>query len=183
MPYKDKDEKNANQRENAKLRRVRKIDAGECIRCPKRARKGKTLCTDHAKNAHEVYRRDYENDPEKHRKRGKLLRDDLRREVITHYGSKCACCGESQFEFLTIDHVDGEASVQRMKTGREPSGCRLYWYLKRNGFPEGYRVLCANCNMAMSIHGQCPHGTLPPQMTNHPANPYRKQWKEKFDGA
>ncbi len=183
MPYKSVDEKNANQRKNARLRRARKIKAGECIRCPRLARRGKTLCAKHAKNAHNVYRRDYTSDPLKHSERGKRSLANLRREVIFHYGGKCACCGETQFEFLTMDHVNGEGSIQRTRTGKDPSGSRLYRYLKRNGFPEGYRVLCANCNMAMSIHGQCPHGTLPPQMTNHPANPYREQWKEKFNGT
>jgi len=181
MPYRNSEQKNANQRKHARARRKRKIEAGECIRCKLRARPGKTLCAKHTKYAHEVYKRDYEHNPEKHSAWSKLRGANLRREVITHYGSECACCGESQFEFLTIDHVDGEGSVQRAKTGTDPSGSRLYWFLKRNEFPGGYRVLCSNCNMAMSIHGQCPHGTLPPQMTNHPANPYRKQWKEKFN--
>jgi len=181
MPFKNSEKKNANQRKNAKFRRARKIKIGECIRCKNRARPGKTLCSKHAKYQHDVYRNDYERNPEKHLAAGKFQRDRLRREVIEHYGGKCACCGEKQFEFLTIDHTNGEASVQRAKTGKEPSGSRLYQYLKRNGLPEGYRVLCSNCNMAMSIHGQCPHGTLPPQMTNHPANPYRKQWRAKFN--
>lgn len=183
MPYKDNEKKNANQRKYLKKRRAQKIKAGECIRCKKPARLGMTLCTYHAKYAHNAYRTDFEQSPLKYRERSKLNHLNLRLKVITHYGGKCACCGETQFGFLTIDHINGEASVQRAKTGNEPSGCRLYLYLKRKGFPEGYRVLCSNCNMAMSIHGQCPHGTLPPQMTNHPANPYRKQWKEKFDGA
>jgi hypothetical protein len=30
--------------------------------------------------------------------------------------------------------------------------------LARNGFPDGYRVLCHNCNMALGQYGYCPHG-------------------------
>src|SRR5262245_21382938 len=30
-----------------------------------------------------------------------------RKEVFEHYGEECACCGETQFEMLTIDHIGG----------------------------------------------------------------------------
>src|SRR5439155_21290455 len=33
-------------------------------------------------------------------------RSKLRREVIESYGNKCQCCGETQYEFLTINHVN-----------------------------------------------------------------------------
>src|SRR5689334_23309544 len=31
----------------------------------------------------------------------------LRAEVIAAYGGKCACCGETEQKFLTIDHEEG----------------------------------------------------------------------------
>jgi hypothetical protein len=61
-----------------------------------------------------------------------------RQEVIKHYGNKCNCCGESHLEFLTIDHIQ--------HSNKGLYGERLYRYLIRNNFPNGYQVLCWNCN-------------------------------------
>jgi hypothetical protein len=33
----------------------------------------------------------------------------------------------------------------------------MYAYLIRNNFPEGYRVLCHNCNQSLGYFGYCPH--------------------------
>src|SRR5205807_5288509 len=34
-------------------------------------------------------------------------------EAIEHYGKVCACCGESTYEFLCIDHINGGGNRQR----------------------------------------------------------------------
>lgn len=34
---------------------------------------------------------------------------------------------------------------------------KAYHWIKRNGFPAGFRVLCLNCNFARGIYGRCPH--------------------------
>jgi hypothetical protein len=54
----------------------------------------------------------------------------------------CACpgCQEHHIEFLTIDHINGGV---------------LYRWLKKNGYPPGFRVLCYNCNNARGA-GECP---------------------------
>jgi len=75
-------------------------------------------------------------------------------EVITHYGGdppKCACCGESHMIFLTIDHIKGDGAEHRKQiTGdsRKCSGHHIHAWLIKNNFPEGFQVLCCNCNMA-----------------------------------
>lgn len=79
-------------------------------------------------------------------------RRKLRASVLAHYGGKCACCGESRDEFLSIDHINGGGDKHR----RETKGHVFAW-LKRNGFPAGFRVLCHNCNMARGFFGYCPH--------------------------
>ena len=73
--------------------------------------------------------------------------------VLTHYGGKCACCGETEREFLHIDHVDGGGKAHRRALG----GNRIEAWLLRHGLPEGFRVLCANCNLALGRLGFCPH--------------------------
>jgi len=76
----------------------------------------------------------------------------LREEVLRHYGGSCACCGESRYEFLAIDHIEG-GGAQHRKQIRMP----MPRWLKKNGFPDGYRVLCHNCNMSLGRYGYCPH--------------------------
>ena len=82
----------------------------------------------------------------------------LKAEVLCHYSGgllKCACCGDSHIEFLGIDHVDGGGTKHRIELGH--GGGVLYRWLKRNGYPTGYRVLCINCNNAIGLFGYCPH--------------------------
>lgn len=73
---------------------------------------------------------------------------------IAHYSSglnRCACCGESHAEFLAIDHINGGGHQHRKTIGN------FFRWLIRNGFPDGFRVLCHNCNMALAFNGYCPH--------------------------
>lgn len=84
----------------------------------------------------------------------------LRMEVLKHYGGaspKCACCGEANWQFLAIDHVYGNG-VKHRKTVHVRSGTGFFYWLKRNNFPEGFQVLCFNCNFAKSNSGKrfCP---------------------------
>jgi hypothetical protein len=96
----------------------------------------------------------------------KKARDKRHRlEALSHYSEggqpRCACrgCFESHVEFLTIDHIHGGGNKHRKEvvTG---SGSFVRW-LRRNSYPDGYRVLCYNCNTARGLHGYCPHEQSP----------------------
>lgn len=76
-------------------------------------------------------------------------------EVITKYGGKCSCCGEGRIEFLTIDHVNNDGAKHRAEIGKGSD--QTYRWLIHNGFPDGFQVLCYNCNIAKSVYGACPH--------------------------
>lgn len=79
----------------------------------------------------------------------------LKLEVFIHYGGsppKCACCSETEFVFLSIDHINGGGSKHRREIRKS-----IYRWLKHNNFPEGYQVLCFNCNEGKRIKGICPH--------------------------
>ena len=80
----------------------------------------------------------------------------LRKECIQAYGGICECCGETTYEFLTIDHVQGGGRQERNHHG---GGSNLLRALRKNGFPPGYRVLCYNCNNSYGMYGYCPHKT------------------------
>lgn len=93
-----------------------------------------------------------------HRRRSKLL-------VLHHYSNGkmiCACCGIGYVEFLTIDHINGGGAAHRRTIGNGKlanGGGAFYTWLRKNGYPEGYRVLCQNCNFSRGIFGYCPHET------------------------
>lgn len=83
----------------------------------------------------------------------------VKMEIFDHYGPACACCGETNLYFLTIDHIDGKGNDHRREIfGSQTAGPRFYRWLKNNGLPSGYRVLCYNCNIASAkCGGICPH--------------------------
>ena len=94
--------------------------------------------------------------------RGNSLRyaRKLRRAAFDAYGGPvCACCGEDQELFLTIDHVNGDGAAHRRELGKRV----IYGWLKEHGYPEGFRVLCQNCNAGRWRNGGvCPHEEVMP---------------------
>ena len=87
----------------------------------------------------------------------------LKYEVYSHYSKgqpKCACCGERDIRFLSIDHIGGGGMAHRKsitKTGSIASPSTLNRWLRQNGYPPEYQVLCMNCNCAKYWYGICPH--------------------------
>jgi len=76
-----------------------------------------------------------------------------KQRAIEHYDSRCACCGETKIEFLTIDHING-GGKRHKKTF---NGRTISEWLCDNNFPDGFRLLCMNCNFAFGQFGYCPH--------------------------
>ncbi len=83
-------------------------------------------------------------------------RTKLRVETLQHYSNglmKCACCGESQERFLTLDHINNNGHEDKKRYGRS-----VLDILKKKGYPEGFQVLCYNCNCGRAHNnGVCPH--------------------------
>jgi hypothetical protein len=87
----------------------------------------------------------------------KGTRTRLKVETFEQYGGcGCACCGEETFEFLTLDHINNDGAAKRRESGNKV-GWVYYQHLKKLGWPEGYQVLCFNCNSAKGAYGTCPH--------------------------
>lgn len=86
-----------------------------------------------------------------------------RKLVFEAYGNKCECCGEAHSEFLAVDHIGGSSKSY----SDDPSSKNLTFWLIRNGFPKGFRILCHNCNMAVRWGRTCPH-QLEKQSQNEP---------------
>lgn len=156
--------------------------AGFCAKCSRPAIEGKSLCALHreqerayshqvaarrkaagmclAKGCSEPVSKPSNSYCAEHRDRSRACNRErlqrIKREVLEHYGqSQCACCGESRLEFLSIDHVYGGGRKHRESLG---IGNMCAW-LKKQNFPEGFQVLCMNCNFAKGRFGRGPHET------------------------
>lgn len=131
---------------NDKAHKMRYKSQGLCVKCGKPAIIGLVSCQEH-------------REKDKTPKRKLVMKQYialLKRETISYYGGKCACCGESNIQFLTIDHINGGGTKHNKEIGG--GGTRLYRWLRDNKYPDGFQVLCFNCNSGRAINNQiCPH--------------------------
>ena len=85
----------------------------------------------------------------------------IKSKVIGHYTNEtftCTCCGEYGEQFLTIDHIVPVSQGHSIAPPTKRGGSNLYGWLAANNFPNGFRVLCFNCNVGRYINGGlCPH--------------------------
>lgn len=132
-------------------RREANKQAGRCSVCYKPAIEGKTYCDEHLKSQRDA---------------AKQRTKQLRIEAIEHYcnGSiKCQCpkCDVTDIRFLTIDHINGDGNTHRRDLSKSkksnPGSSRIYSWLKQHNYPDGFQILCFNCNCAKGIFGICPH--------------------------
>jgi len=93
---------------------------------------------------------------------------EIKDQVFNAYGGYvCACCGETEPMFLTIDHINNNGSKHRKEITngckdyrdyRSSTGYKTYRWLINHNFPDGFQVLCANCNSGKHRNnGICPH--------------------------
>lgn len=83
----------------------------------------------------------------------------IKDQVFRFYSAgtmSCRCCGIDGLPFLSLDHINGGGSEHR-KMGLR--GYKLYLWIVKNNFPEGFQILCHNCNQAKFSEGECPHET------------------------
>lgn len=152
----------------------KKLPLGYAYRCKECAKKrlhewyikNRQKCIDYSKQYTKTHseehkktnRRWWRNHPEQTAKYRKIYNEKVHLEVLTHYGGnppECACCAESHIDFLTIDHINGGGTKQRAQIKRY--GSSFFVWLIKNNFPEGYRVLCYNCNCSKKGNrGFCP---------------------------
>lgn len=93
---------------------------------------------------------------EKNNERERQRYAKWRKIVVGHYGGRCSCCGEKEFLFLEIDHVNNDGKQHRKKIGT--SAKAMVKWLMDNDFPDNFQILCANCNQGKKRNGGiCPH--------------------------
>jgi hypothetical protein len=105
------------------------------------------------------YRKNAENINAKARENARKKR----LKIIESLGGKCECCGETYYEFMSIDHRHGDGAAHRKSrsNGKNISLNSINFYNEvlreiASG-SDRYRILCHNCNMARGFYGRCPH--------------------------
>lgn len=76
---------------------------------------------------------------------GKAGRKRDRKKVFDHYGAVCCRCGFDDTRALTVDHENQRGNEHKSPSGKRLTSYQLCRWLVANKFPEGFRVLCANC--------------------------------------
>jgi hypothetical protein len=112
------------------------------------------------------YGKKYQKDNRKKQNQNKRYNnEDVRFEVLLAYSKRhsnsdipcCRCCGENtDVRFLAIDHIQGKKNLSKKEAG---GGDKLVPFLRKNNFPDGYQILCNNCNAAKSFpknNNECP---------------------------
>lgn len=90
---------------------------------------------------------------------------EVKAEVYAAYGGYvCACCGETEPTFLSIDHMnnDGYAHRKTIKSAGKAGNVIYRWLAKQfkqtGKWPIGFQILCMNCQHGKSRNkGICPH--------------------------
>lgn len=89
----------------------------------------------------------------------KIRMNRVRLQCLIYYSNgipKCSRCGFSDIRALQIDHINGGGN----KHVKELNGMLVFW-LQKNNFPEGFQILCANCNWIKRYENnevrQCPN--------------------------
>src|SRR5262249_5201946 len=90
----------------------------------------------------------------------RVKRADCRRQALEHYSNgllECACCGETEYGFLTLDHPNNDGNIERKEITDKSMGMS-WWAIKQNFKPE-LQVLCMNCNWGRMMNDGkwCPH--------------------------
>lgn len=117
------------------------------------------------KKRHSIYMKEWRSkNKDRYKVNQRQCYANIRLECFDAYGGPiCKCCGETMLEFLHLDHINADGSKQKReikeKTGQTLNGgTALYYYLKKNGWPDlGLQVLCANCNLGKRTGQYCPH--------------------------
>ena len=136
-----------------------------------KARTAKHDATPARKEKRRAFNAKYEKLP--HRKAIKKAKEDAKRlKILQEYSQRlsnsnvpcCNCCGENSYiEFLDVDHILGKKEMDSIPElvaigySSKLVANKLKNWLIDNDFPEGFQILCKNCNGAKGLYGVCPH--------------------------
>jgi hypothetical protein len=78
----------------------------------------------------------------------KRRRAEAQLQAFIHYSGfdppRCILCNYNNILALQLDHINGDGASFR-RQNKYATGKSLCLFLRKREWPEGYRVLCANC--------------------------------------
>lgn len=101
----------------------------------------------------EKKREDYLKHQVERKEKGRTYNRERKLEILSEYSGNtllCIRCGFNDIRALSIDHINGKGESHRRSLGIT-SGNNFYQWLKKNNYPEGYQVLCMNCQAIKRI--------------------------------
>ena len=111
----------------------------------------------------------YANNIEANRLNARKSHAKYRQLILDHYGRICACCGEFRQTMLELDHVDNDGAEHRKSltekwknawANKNIGGTHIYRWIVKNNYPDGFQILCSNCNKSKARNGGiCEHKT------------------------
>lgn len=132
-------------------------------KAPRNKQGVKTICKDcHNGNLRQFYA----DNPAEHtreKQRQREYRESVKQQVFDYYGEYCACCGEAERIFLTLDHINNDGAqhkreLSKQANARSVGADKLWRAIIKDGFPNSYQILCYNCNCGKRDNGGiCPH--------------------------
>ena len=135
--------------DRANRKRKERISSGLCNNCNRPAVEGCQACEPCRQRRHEYAKAN----------RLTIMAHRRYREIVlNYYGKRCACCGETNPVFLTIDHINGRQNApERKQTGYNVS-TRIARAIIMGKPRTDIRILCFNCNCGRQRNGGvCPH--------------------------
>jgi hypothetical protein len=138
--------------------------AGLCVKCGKPNNNGHVVCPDCKRPSSYA------------KKRNDLMWNDF----LDHYGRECACCGESNPLFLSIDHVNNDGADDRRRNGGYNYRYYVWIHARNTGdWPDHLQTMCMNCNHGkMRNGGVCPH-----QVVQRPDLLQLRPFRPRLSGA
>ena len=124
----------------------------------------------HVKERAAYAKKEHQRNASEYRLRERNRRQKLRLAALKAYSVEetptCICCHTSLIVFLNIDHIFGHGNEHRRSIGVS-AGTDFFKWLAENDYPEGFQILCCNCNHAKHVLGRCPCQD-PPDILSEP---------------
>jgi hypothetical protein len=127
---------------------------GDCADCARAYQRNWAKTEKGRASINKKDRNRYAKNPERGKKHAKDYRARRWERILDIYGRACACCGETEQAFLTIDHLNNDGTQDRKFHGGNEN---FRNWLQHQPKLEQYQTLCWNCQWGRRIKGICPH--------------------------
>ena len=74
----------------------------------------------------------------------------IKEAIFAHYGGKCAFCGDSNPNHLSIDHKNNDGGKHRRSGFRST---KFYRWIIANNYPDDFQLLCFTHNFEKGHYG------------------------------